>query len=109
MSSLTEEQLERIKAENPGVELHVVSSPEASVEIVVRKPKEDQWRVFRAMQADDEQRPGALRWLASYCAVFPKGADFAALLAERPGLAETVGAKLVKIAGVDGTATSRKL
>lgn len=109
MSSLTDEQLDRIKAENPGIELHLVSSPETGVEVVVRKPKEDEWRRFRAMQADDEQRPGALRLLAIHSAVFPKGGDFMALLAEHPGLAETVGAKLVKIAGVDGTATSRKL
>jgi hypothetical protein len=109
MSSLTEEQLERIKAENPGVELHLVSSPETGVDVVVRKPKEDEWRRFRAMQADDEQRSGALRLLAIHSSVFPKGAEFMAMLAEFPGMAETVGAKLIKIAGVDGTATSRKL
>lgn len=109
MSSLTEEQLERIKTENPGIELHVISSPDNGVEVVVRKPKEDEWRRFRAMQGDDEQRPGALRMLAIYSAVFPKGADFMAMLADHPGMAETVGAKLTKIAGVDGTATSRKL
>jgi hypothetical protein len=107
--AITEEQLAKVTTENPGVELHLVNSPETGVDVVVRKPSEPEWRRFRSMQSDDEQRPGALRMLAIGAAIFPKGGDFMALLGEHPGLAETIGAKLVKIAGVDGTATSRKL
>lgn len=106
---ITEEQVSRLKAENPGLELHVVSSPDTGAEVVVRRPSEPEWRRFRSMVGDDDQRPGALRQLAISSAIYPKGDDFMALLADYPGLAETIGGKLVKIAGVDGAATSRKL
>jgi hypothetical protein len=105
---ITEALLAELKAKHPDKELHLLESPQEEVEIVVHKPSEPEWRRFRTIVTDEDQRAGALRQLLVMHVVYPKD-EILAILAKHPGLAETFGNKVVKIAGVDPAATSRKL
>lgn len=106
---LTEELIAKLKEANPGAELSVIEEGEIGLEVVVKVPDEGAWRRFRAQQDDDAQSSIALRGLVFACVVHPVPADFVPIVARRPGIVETVGGKLVKIAGVSRAATIRKL
>ncbi len=109
MASITEEQIARHKAANVGVELHVIANADTGVEVLVKVPSEGEWKRFRSMQTDDAQRSIALRQLVLACILEPSPADFLAVLARLPGLAETFGAELVELAGVSRANTRRKV
>lgn len=106
---ITDEQIAKLKADNPGAELHLLTNDETEAEVVVKTPSEPEWRRFRSMSSDDSQRAMALRSLVLACVVRPPMEEFAEMLERKPGLAETFGSKLVDIAGVSMATTVRKL
>lgn len=106
---ITEEQIAKHKAANPGAELHVISNADTGIEVLVKVPNEGEWKRFRTMGSDDAQRPLALRQLVLACIQEPSPAEFMGILAQRPGLSETFGADLVELAGVSRANTRRKV
>jgi hypothetical protein len=104
---ITDEQIAKLKEANPGVELSVLHLEDLDLDVVVKTPDEGVWKRFRSQASDDAQKSGALRGLVFGCAVWPS--DFATLVSRRPGIVETVGNRLVEIAGVSMAVTVRKL
>ena len=106
---LTDETIAKLKDANPGAELSVIANDEVGIEVVVKTPDDGTWKRFRSQSADDAQRSMALRGLVMACVIYPAGPDFMAAVARRPGIVETIGNKLVEIAGVSMATTVRKL
>jgi len=106
---LTDEHVAKLKEANPGAELSTLTLEDLGIDAVVKTPSEGEWKRFRAMSSDDAQRSSALRTLVFACVVFPASAEFAALVARKPGIVESLGNKLVEIAGVSMAVTVRKL
>lgn len=109
MATITDEQLKKLKADNPGESLHLLSNPDTDDHIVCKGPSEGEWKRFRATGPTALERIVAYRNLVTACLVYPSREEFSALLAERPALAETFAGELSEIAGVSRTATHRKL
>lgn len=106
---ITEEQIAKQHAANPGAELHVISNADLDIEILVKAPNDGEWKRFREMQTDDAKRPHAPRQLVIGCILEPPSAEFSQMLTTRPGLAETFANDLVEIAGVSRANTRRKV
>lgn len=106
---LTDELIAKLKEANPGAELSVISNEDVGIEVVVKTPNDVEWRRFRTQSADDAQKSGALRFLVLACVKHPDSATFMAAVNARPGIIETIGNKLVEIAGVSMATTVRKL
>jgi hypothetical protein len=103
--------IEAAKAANPTADLRLIKieGDEGTTEVIVKIPNDGEWKRFRTMQADDEQAPGAVRTLVLASVVVPEPQEFAALLARRPGIAESVARPLIKLAGVSAAASVEKV
>jgi hypothetical protein len=106
---VTDEQIVKLKEANPGAELTLIQNDDVGIEVVVKTPDDGTWKRFRSQSSDDAQRSVALRGLVLSCVVHPAGPDFASAVARRPGIIETIGGKLVEVAGVSMATTARKL
>jgi len=106
---ITDDQIAKLKEANPGAELTLISNDDVGIEVVAKTPDDGTWKRFRAQSSDDAQRSIALRGLVMSCVVFPAPADFGAAVNRKPGIIETIGNKLVEIAGVSLATTTRKL
>jgi hypothetical protein len=106
---ITEAQIEKHRAANPGRELHVIRNDDHDLEILVKAPDDGEWKRFRSMQADDAQKYLAPRALVMGSILEPSATEFTAMLATRPGLAETFAGELIEIAGVSRANTRRKV
>lgn len=105
---ITEDQLDKIKAANPGKELHVLDArPEHDEEIVVAPPTSGMFTIWQQKIA--EKDVGASRVLVESCCVFPPLPDLRAMLDRKPGLALTWSAELQVIAGIARGDHRRKL
>jgi hypothetical protein len=109
MQPITDTEIADLKEKYAGVELNLISNEDVGVEAIVKTPPKAEWDRFRTMQQDDTQAPFALRTLLLGCAIKPTAEEWRSILETRPGLAETVGARLVKIGGVSSATTHRKL
>jgi hypothetical protein len=106
---MTDEQIAKLKQAHPDAELSLIKDDNSGAEVVVKTPSEPEWRRFRSMSSDENQRAMALRVLVIACVVQPPPDAFAEMLERKPGLAETFGSKLVEIAGVSLATTVTKL
>lgn len=106
---ITEEQIAKHRAAKPGRELHVIRNEDHDLEILVMAPDDGEWKRFRSMQANDDQRYLAPRALVLGCILEPSAQEFTAMLAVRPGLAETFAGDVIEIAGVSRANTRRKV
>jgi len=106
---ITEEQITKLKEAHPGAELHHIHNEDTGVDVVVKAPSESEWKRFRSMQSDPEQRAHAIGVLFRACLVHPAAQEFAPIIAAKPGLVETFGGDLVDIAGVSRANTRKKL
>lgn len=108
--SITQEQLDEIKAANAGLDLHVIENPITGDQLVCKSPGVE-WTRYMAEQ---EGKPYPARLTAgkvciTMCAVHPPRADVERMLAERPGLVQTFIGELGEIAGATNKASHRKL
>jgi hypothetical protein len=106
---ITEEKLAEIKAANAGVTLHLLTNSDTDDQIVCRGPSDGEYKRYRAASGGALERIAAQKALVQACLVFPPAEEWAALLAEKPGLAETFTGELMQIGGVSATASHRKL
>lgn len=106
---ITNEQIDALKAAHPDDELHLLSSAEVDMELVVKAPRAAEWKLLRSRQADEAKKPTAMRDFLLACLIEPSPQAFTAVLAQRPGLAETFGVELLEIGGLSRDAVHRKL
>lgn len=106
---INDDLIAKLKEANPGAELHTIENDTVGVEVVVKVPSDAEWRRFRSQQSDDQQKSIALRGLVLACVKYPPTDQFSAAVAAHPGIVETIGSKLVDIAGVSMATISRKL
>lgn len=110
---MTEELKNQIQSKHPTAKLSVVTLPatdfDGEVEIVIKRPSRGEYKRFRSMLFDDGLKQDALETLARNCVAYPEPEGFSALLEERPGIAETIGGKLVDLAGLEKTVAAKKL
>jgi hypothetical protein len=105
---ITDEQLEQVKAANPGKTLHVLDArPEHDDEIVVTVPTAGIWNIWQQKIVEKDISAG--RVLVEACCVFPARKDLLAMLDAKPGLANTWSAELQMIGGIAKGDHRRKL
>jgi hypothetical protein len=106
-----EKQIEALKAQTPDGKLREFSATVEGKEYIVyvRRPSRAEYKDFRAAASNDKKQAAALETLLCTCVVYPSGAAFQAMLDEAPGLSETFGEELLKIAGLAVSADSKKL
>ncbi len=97
--------IERLKAEHG--EVHLLEHD--GIEVVVKPAVRPEWKRFNEMRGDPARKVGAAEQLLRDCCVFPDAAGLAAILARKPGLAETFGGECAEISGLTNKVTSRKL
>lgn len=107
---MTDDQIRALK-EKHGEKLKVIPVPatefDAETEIVIKRPSRGEYKRFRTMLFDDAQKADAVETLAKNCVVYPE--NFAALLEDRPALADLVGGKAAEFAGAEGKIDAKKL
>lgn len=108
---LTDADIKELKAKNPGETLAEIKNDVVLGDevFVVKVPRDAAWKVFQTQRANDEQAPYALRTLVLGHIVKPTPQEMLLRLNELPGLVETVGGQLVKLAGASSASTVRKL
>lgn len=105
MKKFDDATLQKLKVEH-GNGLYLLEAGDHA--IVARAPGRAVWKKFRATLTTD-RKADALELLVRDCVVHPTGAEFEAMLDERPGLAETFGNELADIAGAGDEAERQKL
>jgi hypothetical protein len=96
--ALTEQQIAKLKDENPGRELVLLSS-RSGAEIVARIPGLVEMAELRNRIGDKVKSGGAMEWLVRSCVVHPPREELNALLARKPVLIEKMYQKLEAEAG----------
>jgi hypothetical protein len=100
-------KIEELRQKFPSAELHRLRV--AGEELVVRAPTSAAWERFTAKRGDPATRFAACRQLIVDCAGVPSGQELAEMLERRPGLIDSVSAKLAEICGAAQEAEAEKL
>lgn len=71
--------------------------------VAFRRPNSAEWFRYRSEIYDQnpQVKANALNSIVIPCCVYPDRATFAAMVAERPGLVESIGSELVEFAGIE--------
>ena len=107
----SDEQKAALKAEHAKVypiELEVMAA-EKTVEFLVRAPSKPEFTLFMKASADEETRVSALKKLSRPCILWPEKAELDALIAEAPGVLESLAAPLLKLAGLASAEAGKAL
>lgn len=103
---VTEDQIQAL--EQTHGRIAVVASPDSkSWQVVLRKPKRAEYKMFRAHSGDPVKRSEAQETLFKQTCVAPTGAELEALLDEWPGIPEACGAALMSLAGMTGVESGK--
>jgi len=102
------EVIEAVKARFPTTELRQIVTEEGGA-IICKAPSRGEYKRFRSMVVDPNQRAMALETLVFGCCVHPPTAELSAMLERRPGWAEVWGDKLAGWSGSGQEATEKKL
>lgn len=102
------EAVEKVQSETPmarvvPLRFEVEHSGEV-VRVVAVVPERKEWQMFNRAIADADKRPRALEDLVRACVKFPAPVELDALLQRLPGVAQTFGNTLAKLAGASGEA-----
>jgi len=111
MEKIDDKTIATVKAANPGTELHHIAHDTLPDEILARPPTGMEWRMFRAMQAEEDvqQKVAAARMLVDSCTIYPGKAELAAMLEAHPGLIETFAGEITEAAGLSRKARRKKV
>ncbi len=99
--------VERLKAEHPGVDLHLLNA--GAMTAVFKAPPYAEWRRFKTMYMDTAQRPMAMEALCFGCLVYPTAVEFREMLQRKPAIAESFGSRLVALAAPEEELVEKKL
>jgi hypothetical protein len=75
---------------------------------VTRSPGAE-YKRFRAMVLDENQRAQAIETLARACIVYPDAVTLTALLSRKPAVFDKLGGAVAKLAGTEAEVTVKKL
>lgn len=96
---LSPEQIEKLKSENPDAELRKVQTKAGIV--VVRTPRQGDWKRMQDEAAKPEKRAEAMRALVRSSVVFPSKEEFLRMLEKRPGIFETLLPIVQEMGGIE--------
>jgi hypothetical protein len=105
---LAQEIIDKVKAQHPGAELYMWSTPDGTA-VICKAPNRGEYKRFRQMVVDPARKAESLETLLLGCVVYPPAADMFAILDRRPGYAEVFGEKLAGIAGAGQEVNEKKL
>jgi hypothetical protein len=113
---ISDEKRDELRAEHGAGVLHVLPDPDEYErddseidEIIVRGPKRAEYKRFRAALDDDKKIAKAAEQLLRDCLVHPTKDELAEMLSRRPGLEDTWGQALARLAGVRQGVEAKKL
>lgn len=111
--TITEEQIEKLKTDNPEAELHLLEASigEDVYEFVIKtSPAEyDRWRDTRDAADDVRAKKLADRNFVNACRAWPSAEEWAATVKAKPGLASTFAGELAEIHGLLRSTRRKKL
>ena len=109
MPEPTPAQIDKLKAEHG--ELHAISAGtgDREVSVLVKTPNRERWTSFKAQAQDPHRKATAMESLVLDCVVHPSREEMSKLLNVRPGLSETFGSEIAKLAGLEELVVTRKL
>lgn len=105
--AIDEKTIDEVKAANPGVELHLLTHEDEQA--IFRVPDDGVWTRYWKELVDEDTRAQAHTTLVMGSVVYPAPVEFRKVLGRRPGLVQTFGARIAKLAGATKEAQSRKL
>lgn len=108
---LDEKAVEDLKAKHgSAIRIYIPETKfDEEIEIFVKKPSRAEYKRFRAMLVNVEEKADALETLALACVIHPEPADFKKMLNDRPALADKVGGQLSDFCGGGGEAEAKKM
>jgi hypothetical protein len=107
MSKLTPELIAELKAEHG--EIYRLDAREYDKTIVIKKPDRHVYKRYRKDGTDEDKRHAALQQLVDDVIVWPPPDEFQAMTDDLPGLYETFGNQVARIAGLSREVDSKKL
>ena len=109
MPKLTDQDLAKLRTENPGVELHHLVVDEWDTEIVTKVPTRPVWLKFMEGQAEATTRYSSLGDLVMDCVVYPSREELGEIFKARPALMEEFALEVRKSAGAVKSVRRKKL
>ena len=113
MADPTQEQLDKIKAAHPGIELYALIAASAdgsrSVSVIVKVPDRARWIRFKEQAADKNRKALATESLVRDCVLHPGAAELDSMIEKRPGLVESFGAEIAALAGIEESVVAKKV
>ncbi len=110
MPKVTEEIISKVKAANPGIEVHLVEHPDLEHDFIVKGPGKQVWNIYRAQVSEAATKVQADDVLFSSCVLWPeKGPERDAIVERYPGIVQVVTGEIIEIGGASKAATHRKL
>lgn len=104
----SDEVIADVKAKHPNTELRMYVTEEGGA-VICKAPNRGEYKRFRSMIVNPDQRAMALETLLFGCCVHPPTSELGAMLERRPGWAEVFGDKLSGWAGAGQEVTEKKL
>lgn len=106
---ISNEVIAKLKAANPGVELHLLATEDGAAAIVCKKPGRAEFKRFWDMQNDPKQRSRCLEALLLGNLVHPGADEAARLFEEWPALLEKFADQLLATTGAEQRVVTKKL
>lgn len=107
--TISKEIIERVKDENPGVELTALEA--CGVEVIVRAPNPSEYEAFMTKLADAKpgKRLAVIGNLVKQVLVYPSVEQYDEVLSRMPGLSESLVEHVLEMAGLVKETSARKL
>lgn len=113
MADLNQEQIDKLKAAHPGVELYALTASSAdgarSVSVIAKVPDRTRWMRFKEQASDKNRKALATESLVRDCVVYPVAAELDSVIEKRPGLVESFGAEIAALAGIEEVVVAKKV
>ncbi len=111
MPFATEEEIERLRAENAEFGVEFIRHPIAELDrlVIVKRPHPSAWSIFRRQSADVDQRQEAERVLFAHCVVFPTKDELDKLVRKYPALPNVVTGEISEMVGVSSRTSHEKV
>ncbi len=105
---ISQDDINKVKAANPGVALEQLSIDAPEFEFIAKKPPRGIYTVF-LQQHEDGKGIEANETLCDYCIVYPDRATVQKTFEDFPSLPHKIAIELRKTAGADAKITRKKL
>lgn len=115
MEKITDEIVARVKAANPGTDLHQIEHDKLPEYAIIRAPSKGEWDIYVTTRDGDAEtgtksKPiDAMEMLVSTCVLFPLKDELERQISRAPALREAWVAEIVEIAGITRGTKRKKL